>query len=98
LLVGEQLAEHRHAAAAAGAGARAGLDAAHRGQLAGADGGADRGLGDVVARADLRVIVEGFQKMMVPGAPVNPVPWSGGAARASAAASAASAADGGKAP
>ena len=23
-----------------------------------------------------RVIVEGFQKMMVPGAPVNPVPWS----------------------
>jgi membrane fusion protein (multidrug efflux system) len=23
-----------------------------------------------------RVIVDGFQKMMVPGAPVNPVPWS----------------------
>jgi len=23
-----------------------------------------------------RVIVEGFQKMMVPGAPVNPVPWA----------------------
>jgi membrane fusion protein (multidrug efflux system) len=41
-----------------------------------------------------RVIVEGFQKMMVPGAPVNPVPWSprgnaapGGAAAASGAAS-----------
>ena len=55
-----------------------------------------------------RVIVEGFQKMMVPGAPVNPVPWSPGAAspaapRASGAASGAvstsppaSAADGGK--
>jgi membrane fusion protein (multidrug efflux system) len=27
-----------------------------------------------------RVIVDGFQKMMVPGAPVNPVPWQPGAA------------------
>ena len=27
-------------------------------------------------QAGERVIVEGFQKMMVPGAPVNPVPWS----------------------
>ena len=27
-----------------------------------------------------RVIVDGFQKMMVPGAPVNPVPWAPGAA------------------
>jgi len=55
-----------------------------------------------------RVIVDGFQKMMVPGAPVNPVPWSpkaanGAAPRASGAASgavttspAASSADGGK--
>ena len=29
-----------------------------------------------------RVIVDGFQKMMVPGAPVNPVPWTPGAASA----------------
>jgi membrane fusion protein, multidrug efflux system len=35
-----------------------------------------------------KVIVDGFQKMMVPGAPVNPVPWT----RPSAAAPAASAA------
>jgi membrane fusion protein (multidrug efflux system) len=35
-----------------------------------------------------RVIVEGFQKMMAPGAPVEPVPWSGPAApRAQGAAS-----------
>ncbi len=27
-----------------------------------------------------QVIVEGFQKMMVPGAPVKPMPWSGGLA------------------
>ena len=38
-----------------------------------------------------QVIVDGFQKMMVPGAPVNPVPWTGGGS-ASAAAPAASAA------
>ncbi|HET7793195.1 MAG TPA: efflux RND transporter periplasmic adaptor subunit [Rhizobacter sp.] len=43
-----------------------------------------------------KVIVDGFQKMMVPGAPVNPVPWSpagagsGAAPAASAPASAAS--------
>jgi len=37
-----------------------------------------------------QVIVEGFQKMMVPGAPVKPVPWSGGAPAAQAPASAAS--------
>jgi len=24
-----------------------------------------------------QVIVDGFQKMMVPGAPVKPVPWTG---------------------
>ncbi len=37
-----------------------------------------------------RVIVDGFQKMMVPGAPVTPVPWSPpGAARAAAAAASA---------
>ncbi len=36
-----------------------------------------------------QVIVDGFQKMMVPGAPVKPVPWTpGGAPGASAAASA----------
>jgi membrane fusion protein (multidrug efflux system) len=29
-----------------------------------------------------QVIVDGFQKMMVPGAPVNPVPWTGGGAAA----------------
>ena len=40
-----------------------------------------------------RVIVDGFQKMMVPGAPVNPVPWSPpGAAPAASAAAAAPAA------
>lgn len=51
-------------------------------------------------QAGEQVIVEGFQKMMVPGAPVKPVPWSGGvqatgaapAAPAAAASSAASAA------
>jgi membrane fusion protein (multidrug efflux system) len=37
-----------------------------------------------------KVIVDGFQKMMVPGAPVNPVPWNAASAPA-AAASAASA-------
>jgi len=31
-----------------------------------------------------RVIVDGFQKMMVPGAPVTPVPWKGGASAAQA--------------
>ena len=36
-----------------------------------------------------QVIVEGFQKMMVPGAPVKPVPWSGGVQAAAVAASAA---------
>ena len=35
-----------------------------------------------------QVIVEGFQKMMVPGAPVKPVPWSGGTQGAGTAASA----------
>ena len=40
-----------------------------------------------------KVIVDGFQKMFAPGAPVNPVPWSPpGAASASAPASAAAAA------
>jgi membrane fusion protein, multidrug efflux system len=33
-----------------------------------------------------KVIVDGFQKMMVPGAPVNPVPWQPTAASASASA------------
>ena len=37
-----------------------------------------------------QVIVEGFQKMMVPGAPVKAVPWSGGVQAAAAPASAAS--------
>ncbi|MDZ7921238.1 efflux RND transporter periplasmic adaptor subunit [Rhodoferax sp.] len=32
-----------------------------------------------------QVIVDGFQKMMVPGAPVKPVPWNGGAPAAAAA-------------
>ncbi len=35
-----------------------------------------------------KVIVDGFQKMMVPGAPVNPVPWAPPGASAPAAASA----------
>lgn len=35
-----------------------------------------------------KVIVDGFQKMMVPGAPVNPVPWQPAAASAPAGASA----------
>ncbi|MDR7308823.1 efflux RND transporter periplasmic adaptor subunit [Rhodoferax saidenbachensis] len=38
-----------------------------------------------------QVIVDGFQKMMVPGAPVKPVPWSPNAAPAGAPAAAASA-------
>jgi membrane fusion protein (multidrug efflux system) len=38
------------------------------------------------------VIVDGFQKMMVPGAPVKPVPWKTAAAPASSAAASASAA------
>lgn len=41
-----------------------------------------------------RVIVDGFQKMFVPGAPVNPVPWTPPAAAASAAAASAAAASG----
>jgi membrane fusion protein (multidrug efflux system) len=36
-----------------------------------------------------KVIVEGFQKMMVPGAPVKPVPWAKGASAPAGAASAA---------
>ena len=36
-----------------------------------------------------KVIVDGFQKMMVPGAPVNPVPWAPGAKPGGASASAA---------
>jgi membrane fusion protein (multidrug efflux system) len=51
-----------------------------------------------------RVIVEGFQKMMVPGAPVNPVPWAprvasgvnGGASGAAPAAAAPAASSGRK--
>ena len=54
-------------------------------------------------KAGEQVIVDGFQKMMVPGAPVTPVPWqpggkpvagapSGAASAASAAVAAASAA------
>jgi len=42
-------------------------------------------------KAGDRVIVDGFQKMFVPGAPVNPVPWQGAASAASAQASAAAA-------
>jgi membrane fusion protein (multidrug efflux system) len=41
-----------------------------------------------------QVIVDGFQKMMVPGAPVKPVPWNGGAPAAAAPAAASSAASG----
>lgn len=37
-----------------------------------------------------RVIVDGFQKMFVPGAPVSPVPWSPGASASASAAPAAS--------
>jgi membrane fusion protein (multidrug efflux system) len=43
-------------------------------------------------QAGERVIVDGFQKMFVPGAPVAPVPWQPGAAGAAAAASAPAAA------
>jgi membrane fusion protein (multidrug efflux system) len=39
-------------------------------------------------KADEKVIVDGFQKMMVPGAPVKPVPWTGTAPAAAPAASA----------
>jgi membrane fusion protein (multidrug efflux system) len=47
-------------------------------------------------KAGDRVIVDGFQKMFVPGAPVNPVPWqpAGAAAAGQAPAAAASAASG----
>lgn len=37
-------------------------------------------------KAGEKVIVDGFQKMMVPGAPVTPVPWQGGQTVASASA------------
>ena len=51
-------------------------------------------------QAGERVIVEGFQKMMMPGAAVDPMPWAGAAPRAQGAASgvapAASAAGAGK--
>jgi membrane fusion protein (multidrug efflux system) len=39
-----------------------------------------------------QVIVDGFQKMMVPGAPVKAVPWKAGAPSAPSAASSAAAA------
>jgi membrane fusion protein (multidrug efflux system) len=39
-----------------------------------------------------KVIVDGFQKMMVPGAPVNPVPWTPGASAPAGGASGAAAA------
>jgi membrane fusion protein (multidrug efflux system) len=39
-------------------------------------------------KAGEQVIVDGFQKMMVPGAPVKAVPWKGGAAAAAPAAAA----------
>jgi membrane fusion protein (multidrug efflux system) len=42
-------------------------------------------------KAGERVIVDGFQKMFVPGAPVNPVPWQPAGSAPAAAASAASA-------
>jgi membrane fusion protein (multidrug efflux system) len=40
-------------------------------------------------KAGDQVIVDGFQKMFVPGAPVKPVPWSASAAGASSAAASA---------
>jgi membrane fusion protein, multidrug efflux system len=40
-------------------------------------------------KAGEQVIVDGFQKMMVPGAPVKPVPWSPGASAAAGAPAAA---------
>jgi membrane fusion protein (multidrug efflux system) len=43
-------------------------------------------------KAGEQVIVDGFQKMMVPGAPVKPVPWKGGAPAAAPAAAASAAA------
>ena len=45
-------------------------------------------------QAGEQVIVEGFQKMMVPGAPVKPVPWSGGVQATGAAPAASAAASG----
>lgn len=50
--------------------------------------GADWVVTDGLKAGD-KVIVDGFQKMFVPGAPVSPVPWTPGAAKAGAAASAA---------
>ncbi|HEU4650033.1 MAG TPA: efflux RND transporter periplasmic adaptor subunit, partial [Croceibacterium sp.] len=45
-----------------------------------------------------KVIVDGFQKMFVPGAPVKPVPWTGSASAAAASASASAAAPSASAP
>ncbi|MCF8211099.1 MAG: efflux RND transporter periplasmic adaptor subunit, partial [Rhodoferax sp.] len=45
-----------------------------------------------------QVIVDGFQKMMVPGAPVKPVPWTGSAPSTAAASSAPAAAPAATAP
>ena len=45
-------------------------------------------------KAGDQVIVDGFQKMMVPGAPVNPVPWSASASGAASGPPAAGAAAG----
>jgi membrane fusion protein (multidrug efflux system) len=47
-------------------------------------------------KAGETVVVDGFQKMMVPGAPVKPVPWKAQVASAGPAASAASANSSGK--
>jgi membrane fusion protein (multidrug efflux system) len=49
-------------------------------------------------QAGERVIVDGFQKMMVPGAPVNPVPWTPGAASPAAAGASGAAASGAVTP
>ena len=55
-------------------------------QLAGAQGGQWIVTGGL--QGGERVIVDGFQKMFVPGAPVTPVPWQPGAASSAPAAAA----------
>ncbi|MEK8049675.1 efflux RND transporter periplasmic adaptor subunit [Ideonella sp. DXS22W] len=49
-------------------------------------------------KAGEKVIVDGFQKMFVPGAPVTPVPWTPGAPKAGGAPAAAAAPASGAAP
>jgi membrane fusion protein (multidrug efflux system) len=65
-------------------------------QIAGADGTDWLVTGGL--QAGERVVVDGFQKMAAPGAPVTPVPWTAGAAAPAANAAAGAAAGAASAP